>query len=57
MYSTSDDFGAAQHDHDLCAEDERVDWAVFLRPSLELEMGVFHGHLRWSASVSDISAA
>jgi hypothetical protein len=36
MHSTSDDFRAAQHDHDFCAEDERVDWAIFLRPSLEL---------------------
>jgi hypothetical protein len=57
MHSTSDDFGAAQHDHDFCAEDERVDWAIFLRPSLKLQMRVFHGHLRWSVSVRDTSAA
>jgi hypothetical protein len=46
IHLTSDDFGAAQHDHDFSAKDERVDGAVFLRPSLELEMGVFHWHLR-----------
>jgi hypothetical protein len=54
---TSDDFGAAQHDHDFCAEDERVYGAIFARPSLELQMRVFHGHLWWSASISDMSAA
>jgi hypothetical protein len=45
---TSDDFRATQHDHDFCAEDKRVDGAIFLRPCLELEMGVFHRHLRAS---------
>jgi hypothetical protein len=53
---TSYDFRATQHDHDLGAEDQGVDGAIFLRPRLELEMGVFHRHLRSSASISSHSA-